>query len=217
MRFAKYAAAGNRSWMAPVKNFDGYIFDYGGVLVHHQTEADQARLAEAAGIAIEPFLELYWAKRLDYDRGDLSGPEYWGVLGLAAGKTLTPAVVEALIEIDNTSWMNFDEPMWRWIQDLRGAGKKVAMLSNMPSDMGEALKGRTDRIQYFDFVTLSYEVRSVKPEAPIYEHCLEGIGTDPARTVFFDDRIANVHGAEMLGIQAVEFLNRDRVLALFRG
>ena len=50
----------------------------------------------------------------------------------------------------------------------------------------------------------------------IYEHCLEGIGTDPARTVFFDDRIANVHGAEMLGIQAVEFLNRDQVLAQFR-
>jgi putative hydrolase of the HAD superfamily len=69
----------------------------------------------------------------------------------------------------------------------------------------------------FDFVTLSYEVHSAKPEAAIYEHCLEGIGTDPARTVFFDDRIANVHGAEMLGIQGVEFLNRDEVLARFRG
>ncbi len=34
--------------------------------------------------------------------------------------------------------------------------------------------------------------------------------------VFFDDRIANMHGAEMLGIQAVEFLNRDQVLAQFR-
>ena len=91
------------------------------------------------------------------------------------------------------------------------------MLSNMPSDMGLALRARTDRLQHFDFVTLSYEVRSVKPEAPIYEHCLGGMGTDPARTVFFDDRIANVHGAEMLGIQAVEFLNRDKVLAVFRG
>jgi putative hydrolase of the HAD superfamily len=203
--------------MASVKNFDGYIFDYGGVLVHHQSAADQARLAEVAGIATEPFLEQYWAKRLDYDRGDVSGLEYWGTLGLAAGKTLTPAAIEALIEIDNTSWMNFDEAMWRWIEELRGAGKRVAILSNMPSDMGEALKARTDRMKYFDFVTLSYEVRSVKPAAAIYEHCLEGIGTDPARTVFFDDRIANVHGAEMLGIQAVEFMNRDEVLARFRG
>ena len=72
-------------------------------------------------------------------------------------------------------------------------------------------------MQRFDQVTLSYEVRSVKPEAPIYEHCLEGLGTEAGRTVFFDDRIANVQGAEMLGIHAVEFLNRDKVLGLFRG
>jgi len=217
MRCAKFARDGNGSWMAPVKNFDGYIFDYGGVLVHHQAEADQARMAGVAGIATELFLELYWAKRLEYDRGDLSGPEYWAALGLAAGKVLTPAVVEELIEIDNTSWMNFDEPMWQWIEELRAAGKRVGMLSNMPSDMGEALKARTDRMRRFHQVTLSYEVHSVKPEAAIYEHCLEGLGTEAARTVFFDDRIVNVHGAEMLGIQAVEFLNRDKVLGLFRG
>jgi putative hydrolase of the HAD superfamily len=201
--------------MAPVKNFDGYIFDYGGVLVHHQTEADQARMAEAAGIATELFMEQYWAKRTDYDRGDLSGVEYWAAIGLASGKVLTPAVVEELTEIDNTSWMKFDEPMWQWIGELRRAGKRVAMLSNMPSDMGLALR-HTDRLERFDHVTLSYELRSVKPDAPIYEHCLEGLGTEAARTVFFDDRIANVHGAEMLGIQAVEFLDRDKVLALFR-
>jgi HAD superfamily hydrolase (TIGR01509 family) len=86
----------------------------------------------------------------------------------------------------------------------------------MPADLGETIKARTDRMKRFDAVTLSYEVRSVKPESAIYEHCLEAIGTDPARSVFFDDRIANVHGAEMLGIQAVEFLNRDQVLAQFR-
>jgi putative hydrolase of the HAD superfamily len=201
--------------MALVKDFDGYIFDYGGVLVHHQSEAEQERMAQTAGIPTERFSELYWATRLDYDKGLVTGPEYWGELGLAAGKTLTPAVVAELTEIDATTWMNFDEPMWQWIKDLRGAGKRVAILSNMPADLGETLKVRTDRMKYFDFVTLSYEVKSVKPEASIYEHCLEGIGTAAARTVFFDDRIANVHGAEMLGIQAVQFLDRDAVLSQF--
>jgi putative hydrolase of the HAD superfamily len=203
--------------MAPAKSFDGYVFDYGGVLVHHQRDSDQKHMAEVAGIADELFSGLYWAQRSDYDRGDVSGAEYWAEVGFAAGKTLTPAVIEELTELDSTTWMNFDEPMWRWIEELRGAGKKVAMLSNMPSDLGLALKARTDRMQLFDQITLSYEIRSIKPEAAIYEHCLGGIGTDPARTVFFDDRIANVQGAEMLGIQAVEFLNRDTVLALFRG
>ena len=204
--------------MAPAKSsgFDGYIFDYGGVLVNHQSEADQARMAQTAGISAEVFSELYWTTRLEYDKGLISGAEYWAGMGLGAGKVLSAAAIAELTEIDSTTWMNFDEPMWAWIEELRAAGKRLAILSNMPSDLGETLKARTDRMKRFDFVTLSYEVRSVKPETAIYEHCLEGIGTDPARTVFFDDRIANVHGAEMLGIQAVEFANRDQVLAGFR-
>jgi putative hydrolase of the HAD superfamily len=217
MRFARCAAGANRSWMAPVKDFDGYIFDYGGVLVLHQSEADQARMAQAAGIPTEQFMELYWASRLDYDKGLLSSLEYWAELGRSGGKMLSPSVIDELMELDSTTWMNFDEPMWRWIDELRGAGKRVAMLSNMPGELGETIKARTDRMKRFDHVTLSYEINSAKPEAPIYEHCLEGIGTDPARTVFFDDRLANVRGAEMLGMQAVEFLNRDDVLARFRG
>ena len=202
--------------MAPVKDFDGYIFDYGGVLVHQQAEAEQSRMAQMAGIPAEQFSELYWGTRLDYDKGLISGAEYWAGIGRAAGKVLAPNVVEQLTEIDSTTWMNFDEPMWAWMEELRGAGKRIAILSNMPSDLGETIKARTDRMRCFDFVTLSYEVKSVKPESLIYEHCLEGIGTDPARTVFFDDKIANIHGAEMLGIQAVQFLNRDEVLGQFR-
>lgn len=202
--------------MAPVKDFDGYIFDYGGVLVHHQSETAQTEMAAVAFIPVEQFSELYWGTRLDYDKGLISGPEYWAAIGRSAGKVLTPSVVDQLTEIDSTTWMNFDEPMWTWIEELHRARKRLAILSNMPSDLGETIKARTDRMKRFDFVTLSYEVRSVKPEPAIYEHCIEGIGTDPARTVFFDDRIANIHGAEMLGIQGVQFLDRDEVLTRFR-
>jgi putative hydrolase of the HAD superfamily len=91
------------------------------------------------------------------------------------------------------------------------------MLSNMPRDLGEALASQTDRLRAFDHVTVSYDVRSAKPEPAIYQHCLAGIGTAPRRTVFFDDRIANVQGAESLGIHAVEFLDRDDVLRQMRG
>ncbi len=202
--------------MAPVKDFDGYIFDYGGVLVHHQSDESQARMAQIAGVPAEQFSELYWTNRIDYDKGLVTGPEYWSDIGHGIGKVFTPAVIAQLTEIDSISWMDFDETMWTWIAELRKRGKRLAMLSNMPLDLGETIKAHTDRMQRFDAVTLSYEIRSVKPEAAIYEHCLEGIGTDPARTVFFDDRITNVHGAEMLGIQAVEFLKRDDILASFR-
>ena len=66
-------------------------------------------------------------------------------------------------------------------------------------------------------MTLSYEVHSVKPEPAIYEHCLDGIGTPPEQTLFLDDKMVNVTGAEMLGIRAIQFLDRDDVLLRLRG
>jgi putative hydrolase of the HAD superfamily len=202
--------------MALVDSYDGFIFDYGGVLVHHQTVAEQERMAEVAGIPKETLSELYWSTRLDYDEGLVTGAEYWQRIAQGAGTLFQADTIDRLIEIDNVSWMNYDETMWEWIVQLRGMGKRVAMLSNMPSDLGETLKSQTNRLSNFDHVTLSYEVRSIKPHPAIYEHCLEGLGVKADRAIFFDDRIANCQGAEMLGLRAIEFLDRDAVLALAR-
>ena len=216
MPSAKSAAAANRCSMEPAESYDGFIFDYGGVLVQHQSESDHARMAALAGISADTFSELYWSDRHDYDKGILTGAEYWQHLATRAGALFTPAVIEQLTEIDSVTWMKFDTVMWDWIEELRSEKKRVAILSNMPRDLGETIKTRTDKFDRFDQVTLSYEVHSVKPEPAIYEHCLEGIETAPEKTLFLDDRIANVQGAELLGIRAVHFTSRDEVLLRLR-
>ncbi|HEX3681143.1 MAG TPA: HAD family phosphatase [Bryobacteraceae bacterium] len=202
--------------MALVSSYPGFIFDFGGVLVRHQTEADQARLAEAAGIPQPLFQKLYWAHRVDYDKGLVTALEYWTGVAQSAGATLTAAGVEELTELDVQSWMQFDSVMWDWVAELRGAGKRVAMLSNMPSDLGQALRTRTERLDCFDHVTLSYEVRSAKPEAAAFEHCLEGLGMPADQILFLDDHIANVQAAESLGIRSIQFTDRDEILLRVR-
>lgn len=202
--------------MALVSSYDGFIFDYGGVLVHDQTREDRARLAAIAGVPATRFEELYWAKRCDYDRDDVTAAEYWTDVARVAGATLAPDAIEQLTELDTASWMQFDSPMWDWIRQLRAAGKRVAMLSNMPRDLGTALKTRTDRLTNFDHVTLSYEVRAIKPDPVIYEHCLEGLGLSPQQTLFFDDKIVNVQAAESLGIRAIQFTDRDDIFLRVR-
>jgi len=203
--------------MALVSSYEGFIFDYGGVLVLQQTDEELACMADIAGVPRESFNELYWSDRLDYDKGLLTAAEYWQALATrGAGGILTQQQIEDLVALDSQSWMHFDEVMWSWIGQLRGAGKRVAMLSNMPRELGEAIKLSTDKLALFDQVTLSYEVRAVKPEPAIYEHCLEGIGTAPDQTLFLDDKIANVQGAELLGIRAMQFLDRDDILLKLR-
>ena len=104
----------------------------------------------------------------DWGHGDLqdviSGIEYWQTISQHAGTTITPPVIEELIDFDNYSWMQFDTVMWEWIEQLRAAGKRVGLISNMPRDLGEALKSLTQKLSNFDQVTLSYEIHAVKPE-----------------------------------------------------
>jgi putative hydrolase of the HAD superfamily len=205
--------------MAAVRDFDGFIFDYGGVLVAHQTDEDQARMAEIAGLPVELFTERYWTERPDYDLGLRSNVEYWTavVSNNGKGKPLAEEQIARLTEYDTQSWMRYDQSMWDWVEELRRGGKRVAMLSNMPLDLGQALKTQTDKLDKFDNVTLSYEVRSAKPEPAIYEQCLEALGTEPARTLFLDDRLPNVQGAEMLGIRALQFTSADDLLLRLLG
>lgn len=202
--------------MALVSSYNGFIFDYGAVLVSHQTDADQEKMAGIAGLPKPVFTEAYWGERIDYDRDHISGFDYWQKIAQRGNKTFSQEVVDQLIECDNVSWMQFDGIMWDWIAQLRAAGKRVAILSNMPRDLGDALKTRTDKLNQFDQVTLSYEVHAAKPEAAIYEHCLDGLALPPEETLFFDDRIENVRGAELLGIRAIQFTSRDEVLLRVR-
>lgn len=216
MPSGKYARAGNRWLMALVDSYEGFIFDYGGVLVGHQTDGDHEKMAAIAGISKQAFSEGYWGERLEYDRGHLSGIDYWQKVAARGKKTLSQDAIVQLIGYDNTSWMKFDEVMWTWIDQLRSQGKRVAVLSNMPLDLGEALKIQTDKFSKFDQVTLSYEVHAAKPEAAIYEHCLEGLELSADKALFFDDRIENVHGAEQLGIRTIQFTSSNEVLLRVR-
>jgi putative hydrolase of the HAD superfamily len=202
--------------MALVSSYDGFMLDYGGVMVQHQSDKDQAKLAQIAGIPKDLFTELYWSERLDYDKDVISGTEYWQIVAQRGGTIFTERIIEELIDLDNYSWMQFDSVMWEWIDQLRAAGRRVGLISNMPRDLGEALKSRTQKLSNFDQVTLSYEIHAVKPEPAVYEHCLEGLSTPPEQTLFLDDRIENVQGAELLGIRAIQFTSRDDVMLRLR-
>lgn len=196
--------------------YDGIIFDYGGVLVFDQNERDIQRLAALTGVEPARFGERYWRRRLELDSDALPIPEYWRDVAGDAG-TLSDERIAELSKLDTESWMRYDPVMWEWLEELRASGKRIAILSNMPRDLGSRLRSETDRLSYFDHVTLSYEIRSVKPHTAIYEHCLAGLATPPERTLFLDDRVINVEAARKLGIASVQFTSREEVLPTLRG
>jgi putative hydrolase of the HAD superfamily len=198
--------------MALVDRYAGVIFDYGGVLAFHQTASDVERLAAIANLPLDVFERCYWADRGPYDKGLLTAEDYWGDIGRKAGRAFSAAQIRDLIDADIDSWTHFDSVMYSFVDSLAAQGKRVAVLSNMPHELGESIKATAIGFKPFHHLTLSYEVRSIKPEAGIYRHCLEGIGTSAEETLFLDDRLENVKGAERLGIHALQFTSREEVL-----
>ena len=201
--------------MGPVEQYAGVIFDYGGVLASHQTKEDGERLAQIAGLTPAVFDSLYWSEQRIRQGPDDSG----GLLERhrrARGHDVHADQIRRLIETDNASWTHFDEQMYAYVESLRSAGKRVAVLSNMPHELGENIKATTGGFAPFHKVTLSYEVRSIKPEPEIYEHCLAGLGLAAKDAFFLDDRPENIEGARRLGIEGIEFTSREEVLPRLR-
>ncbi|BDC52584.1 haloacid dehalogenase [Bryobacterales bacterium F-183] len=184
------------------------ILDYGGVICK-LPEAEQTRqLAELCGLSTEDFLTYFWQYRLAYDRADLDDRSYWHSIASSAGKSYSDEQIARFDECDVRFWLTLDEPMLEWNRTLRAAGFKTAILSNMPASLGMHIRKHTDLFDQFDVVTLSYEVRSAKPEPEIYKSCLADLGLRGEQTLFFDDKLTNIRAAQALGIHAITYKSR---------
>ncbi len=183
----------------------GVIFDYGGVLCRHPSDEAVDQLAALCGVPRDRFLAAYWSLRAPYDRGDLNPPEYWHQVGKMLGRTYTEAEIKEFRRRDVQFWVQLDECMVRWARNLRAAGIRTAVLSNLPQDLGEHLRNAMRFVDAFDHHSFSYELRVAKPEPGIYEHAVSGLGLRKEEVLFLDDRSENVEGAQSFGIRALQF------------
>ncbi len=181
------------------------IFDFGNVLCFPPAEEKLDRAASDCDLTREQFLEAFWRPRLDYDAGRVEPDLYWWAVLSAAGKPFEAEKLPALIRHEVEFWNEFDHRMLAWVDQLRAAGFKTAMLSNLPRVLGEALRETSDLYDRFDHVTLSYELKTIKPDAAIYQHSVEGLGLAPGETLFLDDKAPNVKGAQKAGLRAELF------------
>jgi len=177
------------------------IFDYGNVLSQPQPAADVQALANILDVPLPQFIASYWRFRVAYDAAALDPAAYWKAV---ASRWLSPAQISTLIEIDSRSWSHPAPVMPQWAQDLRAAGIRTALLSNMPVTVRDYILGCA-WLPDFDARVFSCDFGQCKPAPEIYEHCLRQLGISPPEALFLDDREANVRAAEALGLSAVLF------------
>ena len=186
-------------------HFRGLILDYGEVLCVKPAPEKIQRMAGIFDISASQFMKLYERNRREYDQGDLSAERYWFSFADQPGLSLRADQIPLLRDWDVEMWSNTDPLMIDWLKAVHLSGVRTALLSNMPKDMIAHVRNSFSWISYFDCMVFSYEKRLTKPEAAIYERCIEELGTSPDQTLFVDDREVNVQAARNLGIQAIRF------------
>jgi putative hydrolase of the HAD superfamily len=189
------------------------IFDFGMVLSEPQSQACIDEMAGLLDASVPAFQQAYWHDRHAYDLGRMHGPAYWQGIGHALERELDTSRVEQLIDLDIRSWMRIDIQMLEWARSVRSAGVRTAILSNMPPEHRQWISTQSGWLEDFDFATFSCDLGIGKPERPIYEHCLGGLDTPAAQTLFFDDLERNIAGAQGIGIHAVRFTSPGETLA----
>jgi 2-haloacid dehalogenase len=102
------------------------------------------------------------------------------------------------------------------MEELIARGHDVTMLTNFASDTFREAQVRYPFLTKTRGVTVSGDVKLIKPDMAIYEMHADSFGLDPATSIFIDDTVANVEGARKAGWQAVHFTGAEKLRADLR-
>jgi HAD superfamily hydrolase (TIGR01509 family) len=90
------------------------------------------------------------------------------------------------------------------LSELRGAGLRVAVVSNIDDDYLQPMIARAGLTDLLDYWTSSEEARSCKPDAGIYRYACAKAGCTPETVLFVGDSPEqDIAGARALGMTTV--------------
>ncbi len=91
------------------------------------------------------------------------------------------------------------------MERLIDQGRDVTMLTNFASDTYREAEERFPFLKLPRGVTVSGDIKLIKPDRAIYDHHIQSFDLEPAATLFIDDSPKNVEGAREAGWLAVLF------------
>jgi putative hydrolase of the HAD superfamily len=194
--------------------WDAVIFDYGRVLSHSPSLAETQEFAALVGVSEPPFFQLYSDTRDEYDCGRHDYRQHWQGFAHAAGISLDEDRVERIVEFETQMWLRVNPAALELARAIKACGARTAILSNMPPDLLSDMRKNFDWLDEFEVQIWSCEHGVIKPDLAIYRICLDALGCDPDRTLFFDDRPRNVEAARDAGMQAHVFESAEQATTI---
>lgn len=179
------------------------IFDVGNVLVSYDPDSYMERMGldeeTKRRLKANMFEHQLW---LDADQG-LRSPEEF----LEAFTENAPDMADLIRRVHESvgGTVELFDYAVEWILDLKDRGYHVYILSNYSENMFRQTEHKLKFLPLMDGAVFSYTIQEIKPNAAIYNYLCDEYGLEPEESVFIDDLLENVAGAERVGIHGICF------------
>ena len=193
-------------------SFDAIIFDLGGVIINLDY---QLTIEAFKKLGIDNFEEMYTQAKQnnlfdDYETGKVSSQHFINsLLPFLPSGTSANKVVHAW----NAMILDFPKKRLELLDQLNSK-YRVFLLSNTNDihlqAVNRSLANTTDRKleSYFEKVYLSHEVKLRKPHKEIFELVCTEQNLNPETTIFIDDTIGHVNGANSIGLKGIHLVDK---------
>ena len=185
------------------------FFDFGGVILRTEYQAPRQQLAERFNMEYEDIDKAVFGSpsALRASLGEITEAAHWKEIGRRF--KLSDADLKAFEESFFAGDV-IDRDFLEYIDTLRPK-HHVGLISNAWSGLRDYMT-KEKVIQFFDSVTISAEVKAVKPEPKILQIALEQAGVQANEAVFVDDFSANITACESLGMRGILFKSPQDVI-----
>jgi len=197
------------------------LFDWGGTLAWFEWDDELLAAGHRAGLAAlgrEDEADAFTARFVRGKLPGLAAPAAADSLdyGAELRDLLGPvgdAELDAFLDAEHAAWRparSLVSSAHALLGSLRDRGLRLAVVANTWPEPARLVRRELDELgvaRLVDAIVLSGEVGVRKPEPPIFERALAGLGVDATAAVFVGDRLEDdVAGAAALGMTTVQAL-----------
>ena len=202
-----------------IQGIRNIIFDLGGVIINLSIPSTVAAFSKASSKSVEEVAALVNSQAfIDYEKGLISDEVFRDHVRKALNWKASDD------EIDE-SWnaMLQDIPANR-IQLLERLKKshRIFLLSNTNEihwrKFSQILYEQTQQKSmdnYFHRAYYSHRMKMRKPDVEIFDYVLKENQLEPSETLFLDDNLSNLRGAEQAGIKTFHVQTPELIFSLF--
>lgn len=203
-----------------MKKFEAVIFDYGGVIINIDYQATLKAFKKLGISDIDAMYSQAAQSNLfsDFETGMIS-PQFFinQLLSFAPVGTTPNQIVHAW----NAMILDVPKESIVLLERLKTEGYRIFLLSNTNSLHIDLANRRWDLVsdkspkELFEKVYYSHEVNMRKPTVEIFQKVIDENELKPENTLFIDDSIQHIEGAEKANLNTLFLPEREELFRYF--